>query len=86
MEWVDCIKHTGYGDIAVNWSKNESEISLKLEIPVNTSATVLLPSGELQIEGAKPEAGKDGVIQVYPTEEENKLKLGSGNYEFVLAN
>ncbi len=86
MEWVDCVKHTGYGDIAVNWSKNESEISLKLQIPVNTSATVLLPSGELQIEGAKPETGKTGVIQAYPTEEENKLKLGSGNYEFVLAN
>jgi hypothetical protein len=86
MKWVDCVKHTGYGDIAVHWSKNSGEISLTLEIPVNTTATVLLPSGDLHVNGSKPEAGKDGLIQVYSTEEQNKVKLGSGSHELILAN
>lgn len=86
MEWVECVKHTKYGDITVNWSKNENGISLNLEIPVNTTATVLLPSGDLQIDGRKPEAGKPGVIQIDRTAKKNNLEIGSGYYQITLKN
>jgi alpha-L-rhamnosidase len=85
MEWVKCTKETGYGDIVVNWSKKGTEVTLDIEIPVNTTATVLLPPGTIMVDGIKPETGKTGgVISSEQTDKTNSLKLGSGSYKIAL--
>ena len=85
MDWVKCIKHTGYGDIAVNWSRNNKGTTLTIEIPVNTTSTVLFPPGIIMVDGVKPEAGKtEGVVKVEQTDKKNILKLGSGSYKITI--
>jgi alpha-L-rhamnosidase len=85
MDWVKCIKNTGYGDIAVNWSKNNKETTLTIEIPVNTTSTVFLPPGIIKVDGVKPEAGKtEGVVEAEQTDKKNRLKLGSGSYKITI--
>ncbi|WP_244307391.1 glycoside hydrolase family 78 protein [Flavobacterium fluviatile] len=56
-----------YGKIVSAWEKKDGKLSLKVEIPANTSATVKLPiakNSEIKVNGK-------------PT---NNLKLGSGKY------
>ncbi|VAW22571.1 Alfa-L-rhamnosidase [hydrothermal vent metagenome] len=84
LKWVKGVKGTRYGDIDVYWSKSGKEINLKLKIPVNTTASVLLPPGNLLIDGKIPEAGKEGIIQFEFIKKKNKLELGSGTYNIRL--
>ncbi|PJJ08520.1 alpha-L-rhamnosidase-like protein [Flavobacterium sp. 1] len=67
MTFVKATYKSIYGNIASAWEKKDGKLILKVEIPVNTSATIKLPianNSEIKVNG---KATKD-------------LKLGSGKY------
>lgn len=76
-----------YGHVESSWKINDRELTLSVEVPPNTTATVRLPGASLEgvQEGGKPLSGRaefsgmkqagDGVI----------IDVGSGKYEFQSA-
>lgn len=72
-----------YGEISSSWERNGSAFRLRVHIPANTTASVLIPAnrGQVVLEGGKPidpkmESGyENGKI---------RLRMGSGNYAFEL--
>ena len=45
LEWVKTNHETLYGNISVEWKKENGKFYLSVEVPVNTKATVILPDG-----------------------------------------
>jgi alpha-L-rhamnosidase len=67
-----------YGKIMSDWTKKGEHFTLKVEIPVNTTATIYLPAT------AKSKISTNGKIIENPDFQGDKavLKIGSGQYLF----
>jgi alpha-L-rhamnosidase len=46
LTWAKRTFTSEYGDIVSEWEKKENQFILHVEIPCNTTATVVLPNGE----------------------------------------
>ena len=77
---IDAKHHTLYGDIKVSWRKKENSFSLTVQVPVNTTAELILPvKGNFEIRVNNKllkEADKNGVISF--DKNQYSLKVGSG--------
>jgi hypothetical protein len=74
-----------YGLIRSEWEQNSVGFSLKVEIPHNTKATVILPTGDIdsvKVDGKKPD---DKDISGISEEKKIALFLGSGIYQITTA-
>ncbi len=78
---------TLYGLAASRWQRTEQDLILEVEIPVNTTATVLVPAPDASAitEGGKlltnlPDIRVAGSEKGYVS-----LKIGSGKYRFLVA-
>jgi alpha-L-rhamnosidase len=72
FEWVKGNYHSIAGDIEVAWAVKDEVFTLELTVPVNTEATVVMPSNgqqSIDVKGGKP-----------LKKSENTLRLGSGKY------
>lgn len=49
LDWVQAEHETMYGMVRSGWWREEGEITLKIDVPVNCTATVRLPEGERQV-------------------------------------
>lgn len=78
---------TYYGKVACGWSLNGPTLSMKVQIPVNTEATIFIPTADIasvlcngkplnDLRGLKTVGEKNGYLQI---------KTGSGNYDFSAA-
>ena len=47
LKWVDAREETPYGAICVHWQLENGMFSLKVAVPVNTEAEIVLPSGQV---------------------------------------
>ena len=76
---------TLYGLAASRWQHSEKEMSLEVEIPANTTATVLVPASSATTitEGGKPLAGLPDIRVAGMENGWVILKIGSGKYRFV---
>ena len=73
LTFVKASYESVYGTVGSSWEENEKTVCLQLEIPVNTTATVILEEGAVPCKGQKME---------FNTENGNvKTELGSGNYQ-----
>jgi hypothetical protein len=71
MTWVKAQYTTPYGIIAVKWQKTASDFQLNVTIPVNTTATILMPyKSNCQINGKITKGSK-------------KMVLSSGEYVVI---
>lgn len=52
LKWIKAGHKTLYGDIKVEWQKEDGKFTLSVLIPVNTKATVIMPDGGKQIVGS----------------------------------
>lgn len=52
LTWVKAGHKTLYGDIKVDWRKENGTFKMIVEIPVNTEATIILPNGKKQQAGS----------------------------------
>ncbi len=87
LEYVKSSIGTAYGDVQSNWSKDSNgKLTLNVQIPVNTTATVSVPSGSAynvyvgetlakNVEGISYVGAEDGFVE---------YKVGSGSYTFVV--
>lgn len=71
--------HSVYGDIVSEWKKESEKLELHVEIPVNTTATVILPIGSnrsITMNGTKAKAKHKNGRAI--------IKIGSGVYNFTV--
>jgi len=71
------------GKIVSSWSTKDSDFSLEVEIPVNTTAKVYVPSIESNIVSESGKAIDSDSIKFLKQEEKYKVyEVGSGTYKF----
>lgn len=75
---------TVYGRIATDWAVDGEDLSLAVEVPVNTTAEVVLPAeSEWSVtEGGQLLADVEGVVDVTAENGEVVVTVGSGSYDF----
>ena len=78
---------TMYGPAASRWQRDEKDLTLEVEVPANTTATVLIPASAVKdiTENGKRLAD---IPDIRVTGMENGhvvLEIGSGKYRFVVA-
>ena len=79
---------TLYGLAASRWERNEKNLSLEVEIPANTTATIYMPAADAAAisEGGKPLASLPDIRVTGKANGAVILQVGSGKYRFVAAN
>ena len=82
---VRCAQETAYGRLASEWSIRPSLATLKVEIPVNTTAIIRLPDsdGTAVKESKRPAAKAPGVRFLRVENGAALYSVGSGAYEFT---
>ena len=73
-----------YGKIAAGWELATGKTTLTVEIPPNTTATVVLPGSSLQglTESGKPAINSEGVKNARQLGNAVQFDIGSGTYTF----
>lgn len=73
-----------YGTISSDWRKQGDDVTLAVEVPVNTTSTVSIPAANLTsvTEGGTPLADAEGVSDVTFANGVATFKVGSGTYSF----
>ena len=85
LTWARTSYDSIHGPIKTYWKKDGKRLDLDVTIPVNTTATVIIPAGE----NAKvTESGKDidkaqGVKTASHDSHNVVVEVGSGNYKFA---
>jgi alpha-L-rhamnosidase len=76
-----------YGLVASSWEIGDGKMTLKIEVPANTTATVRLPNAKLAevSEGGKPVEGRTGISRTRQIQDAVVLEVGSGKYLFESA-
>jgi alpha-L-rhamnosidase len=84
LTYAKGVYDSGYGRIRSEWLKADGRFQLTVQIPPNTSATVILPKailGEV-LESGKTLSAAEGIFSVAQLEEGAQVVLGSGIYVF----
>ena len=87
LRFASASTETMYGNISVEWEKTENIFSLYVSIPCNTEATVIIPDfgGTLYEKKESTDVTKvKGMISAEHEGGEYRLRVGSGEYQFVL--
>ena len=80
LTWVKSSYQTPYGQIRSEWKKENNNLEMKVQIPVNTSAIVYLATSKQE---SVRESGKQ--IPVFKTEDGQYVcKVASGTYNFSM--
>ncbi len=75
LTYVKASYESVYGNIKVDWKKENSQFILKVSVPANTTATIILPSNKVKVNQGE-----------FVKLKENKAEIGSGVYEFICKN
>ena len=75
-----------YGAISSKWENQSSGFIWSVSVPVNTTATIFLPTnGQQEILEHNQPIGKSSDIKILGTEDGfTRLRIGSGNYSFTV--
>lgn len=75
---------SSYGIITSGWERKDGNIILKIKIPVNTSATIILPADNTSkvTEGGKPLTDNTTFSYIRTANNKIMLETGSGEYSF----
>lgn len=73
-----------YGTISSDWKKHGKDLTLDIEVPVNTTSTVSIPADNLMSvsEGSTPLADAVGISDVAYADGVATFTVGSGSYSF----
>lgn len=85
LSWVKATERTMYGSLGVDWSKHKSKFQLNVSVPVNTSATVFVPTSsraQVLVQGQPAQYEQD--VRFLRTEDGCQVfAVPSGTYEFT---
>jgi alpha-L-rhamnosidase len=86
LSFVKAGFHSVYGDISSHWEQHPDEFILTVEIPVNTTALIFIPSPDTAgiKEGTPPIDENPDVVFVGMEEGRVVLNAGSGVYKFKI--
>lgn len=84
LKWAKGAYHSIAGDIVVSWKKEDRSFTLYLEIPVNTTATVIMPPGKLIQENGIPVGKIKNIKELRTVKIGSKLLVPSGHYSFLV--
>jgi alpha-L-rhamnosidase len=73
------------GLIASRWTLKDAQFNLEVEVPVNATATVVLPTTNLAgiAESGQPVLSSAGVVSAGTAKYPATFKIGSGRYVFA---
>lgn len=84
LDWVRATYRSPYGLIESAWRTQGGRFSLRVSVPVGSTATVFVPGAAARItEGGRPVARAPGVRVVRQEGDTAVLEAVSGSYEFV---
>jgi alpha-L-rhamnosidase len=75
LTWAKASYDSPHGDIVSDWRRESGKFTLKVTIPVNTTATVMVP-------GKSPTAS-EGAQRLREEDGKTLFSVGSGQYEFT---
>ena len=95
LDWVEGVVETAYGTVAVNWRRVAKGLDVRITIPTNTRATLILPtigldnlrlkeSGVTLWENGAYHAGIAGITEGRQTDQALEFLSGGGRYLFRL--
>ena len=86
LSWVKGEYQSVYGTIKSEWKKEKDKITLNIEIPANTTATVYLPSADASKirENGKSVMSNSDFYSVKPASGGTVIQVGSGKYIFTI--
>jgi alpha-L-rhamnosidase len=86
LSWVKARYQSQYGEISSSWKVENDSLYMEITIPVNTSALVYIPCGDIQqvSESGKPVLGSEDVKSGLSENGKTILSLGSGEYHFSM--
>jgi alpha-L-rhamnosidase len=85
ISYVNANHQTLYGNIMSKWKRTGNEFELDIEIPVNTTAVIYLPTADIKniAESGKAISTITGFKMVGVEKGRVKIKTGSGKFHFV---
>lgn len=85
LTWAKGNHESIYGAVVSDWKRERDTITLRVSIPVNTTATVYIAAREAEgvTEGSRPAGEAEGVRFLRFENGEAVYSVGSGNYVFV---
>jgi alpha-L-rhamnosidase len=85
LSWVRCSHRCNYGTIVSNWRRADDRVTLEIEIPPNTAATVYVPTNDISsvTEGGVPLDNAVDVRLVRTEPGRVVCEIGSGHYVFA---
>ncbi len=84
LAWAEAGHDSPYGKIHTRWERKDEGLELQVSIPLNTSATLVLPAKSLKgvTESGKSLVESDGIGKL--DREAKSMELGSGRYRFSI--
>ncbi len=84
ITWAKADYHSIHGKISSSWKVADGKFSLEITIPANTTATIVLPTGNAKAvtESGSPASSADGVKLIDSADGASRFSVGSGNYHF----
>lgn len=73
MKWLSVKLETPKGPVSLAWTRENEMITLKISIPVNSIAKIILPSNEVDVNS----------MEAFCTEHKTILRAASGKYEIT---
>jgi len=76
--------HSMYGKVSSAWELKDGKMTLNVEVPANTTATVCLPKAKLGqvMESGKQLPSSPGISGLRQTDDAVVMEVGSGSYVF----
>ena len=81
ISWVKAKKDTPYGELAVEWEKKDSALTIAVQIPVGSHAKLCLPVSQIT-ENGQSLSEISSIKDIKHTDEGVEIKLSHGNYYF----
>jgi len=88
MTYARAVHHSMYGRIVSSWNITHEDVRVEVEVPVNTTAQILLPNAKVQDvrENGVSLAEIAEVLKLSQTDNGVSLIVGSGSFQFVYTN
>jgi hypothetical protein len=82
IQSVKATYESPYGTIFSNWEDSETAFKLSVEIPVNSTAIIIIPAKKDSVTESETQIQSNTNFKISKTDSTVIIKVGSGNYQF----
>ncbi|MGH1565727.1 family 78 glycoside hydrolase catalytic domain [Mumia sp. DW29H23] len=85
MDWAKASTATPYGPVASSWKRSGDRLTMDVDVPVGSTATIRIPAANVHAvtEGGRAVADAKGVHAISYADGDVVVEVGSGSYAFV---